>query len=393
MLSISRETLMPLFRRTAKLVQEGLTTQAPDVMKIPVSEYVDDERWNKEVSSIYRRRPLPLAFTCELREPGSYRALVVLGVPVLITRTKTGEVRAFMNSCRHRGLPVAANGSGRATRFTCRYHGWTYGVDGRLLGVADESSFGKIDHSCYGLTPLAVAERAGMIFVVLTPGEPLDLDSWLGDFGPVLDEVGLQSFELYSVTELKSPNWKIVWEGYSETYHFATLHPNSFATNQLPNVLLVDKFGPHRRICVPRRGIDLQALQPEDAIQPVDYLTTSFQLFPTMQFAFAFIGDRDSLTPGVQAMVSQVFPADEPGESLTIHRILTSRKVTGTPAEEATRAFAAETLRTVRDEDYPALWEIQRSMSANRRGHFLIGRNEIALQHFHQTIHAMLAEN
>src|SRR5918911_3867299 len=148
---LDREIGMQLAKRMLALYDAGTTDQADTTYRIPTSTYVDPERWALEMERIFRRVPLPLALSCELRAPGAYRALDAVGVPVLVVRGDDGVVRAFVNSCRHRGSLVVGDGCGTARRFTCPYHAWSYDRSGCLAGIYSEESFGDVDKSTMGL--------------------------------------------------------------------------------------------------------------------------------------------------------------------------------------------------------------------------------------------------
>ena len=215
-------------------------SQEADVMRVPVEHYLDPQRWQAEVD-MFRRTPLMLALGGELRGPNSYKAMSVLDVPVLITRGAAGEVRAFVNQCSHRGAIVVPDGIGTARRFACPYHNWTYDPKGDLVGVTDREFFGDIDASCMGLTPLPVAERAGLIFVVITPGVPMDIDAHLCGYDQVLDFFGFGDWHLISQREVAGPNWKIAYDGYLDFYHLPFLHRAHVRhrDQQPPDLLLV----------------------------------------------------------------------------------------------------------------------------------------------------------
>src|SRR5262249_59115777 len=115
-------------------------------------------------------------------ETGSYVARDAAGTPILAVRGSDGQVRAFRNACRHRGTQLAA-GAGCEKAFVCRYHGWTYGLDGRLRHVPDEHGFPGLDKSTRGLVPVATVERHGLVFVTQEqPAFDLDVD----DLPPVI---------------------------------------------------------------------------------------------------------------------------------------------------------------------------------------------------------------
>ena len=157
-------------RKIVDHYQNNTTDLSADVMAVPISRYTDEEIWQQEIDLIFKRVPLMLALTCEMKNPGDYKAIEMAGVPVLITRGKDGKARAFINACSHRGAPVCEDGHGSASRFSCPYHGWTFGNEGQLVGVSDRQKFGDIDNETRGLTDLPCEERVGFIFVVLTPG-------------------------------------------------------------------------------------------------------------------------------------------------------------------------------------------------------------------------------
>ena len=127
---LDHETGVGLAKRLLALHESGTTDQAPSTYRMPTSRYVDPDRFALEMERIFRRVPLPLALSCELREPGAYKALDAAGVPVLIVRGDDGALRAFVNSCRHRGSPVVGDGCGETRRFTCPYHAWSYDRSG-----------------------------------------------------------------------------------------------------------------------------------------------------------------------------------------------------------------------------------------------------------------------
>ena len=170
-----RSEYINLATRLLTHVANGTTDSADDVKYIPVENYFDPARWQREMDLIFKRLPLLLAFTCEMREPGDYKSIEVVGVPVLIVRGQDGLVRAFIGVCSHRGTVLTEEGKGRCEQFTCPYHGWTYDDRGALIGVSGRRKFGEIDTSSRGLTELPIVERAGMIFVSLAPGTTIDL--------------------------------------------------------------------------------------------------------------------------------------------------------------------------------------------------------------------------
>ena len=131
---MSQAQLIEMARHNLAHAKAGTIEQEPDVMRVPACNYFDPDRWQLEIDRVFKRMPLMLALTCEMSEPGDYRALEAVGMPVLLTRGEDGEVRGFVNMCSHRGSQIMLEGSGQhAKRFTCPYHAWSYDQKGALI--------------------------------------------------------------------------------------------------------------------------------------------------------------------------------------------------------------------------------------------------------------------
>ena len=148
-----REEVLTLVDRVRALVAAKTTDQAEDTWVEPVANYLDPALFEAEKALLFRRVPLPLALSCELVGPNSYKAIEVAGTPVVITRDAQGAVHAMLNVCRHRGAEVCPAGTGRSRTLTCPYHAWSYRMDGSLAGVYGASTFGEFDASRRGRFP------------------------------------------------------------------------------------------------------------------------------------------------------------------------------------------------------------------------------------------------
>lgn len=378
---MSREQLVAMARRNLAHVKAGTVDQAPDVSRVPAMNYYDPGRWQAEVERIFKRLPLMLAFSSELREPGAYKAMEVVGTPVLLTRGTDGALRAFVNVCSHRGAIVVPEGLGTARRFTCPYHAWSYSQDGDLVGILSREEFGAVDTSCLGLTPLPVAERAGLVFVVLTPGAGVDVDAFLCGYDSLLADFGYQDWHLVSRCQLDGPNWKVAYDGYLDFYHLPILHKDSFGPNT-PNRALYDAFGPHQRVTFPNR--ELLALEDvPDENWDIDLLAGVWTIFPHVSIAPFQAGGRG-------ALVSQLFPADNADRSITIQSYFLDHEPSPEEREKA-EAQAAFLERVVREEDYATGLRIQRAVKTGAKTEFLFGRNEGGGQAFHGWVDRVLA--
>src|SRR5262249_188667 len=152
------------------------------------------------------------------------------------------------NVCRHRAMKLVPEGCGNTRRgFVCSYHSWSYDHEGNLTGVPGEDTFGPVERDDHGLVQLACEERAGIVFVCLTPGRDIDIDGWLGPVLPYLEALELDKCTHFTTKELPGPNWKVTLDGYLEGYHFSSLHPNTVSLTNHSNRMAFDAFGPHVR--------------------------------------------------------------------------------------------------------------------------------------------------
>lgn len=367
----NRRQLVEMGRDNIAHTKAGNTpSQVDDIMRVSVEQYLDPERWAREVE-MFKRTPLLLALGGELRGPSSYKALTVLDVPVLLTRDAGGVVRAFVNQCSHRGAVVVPEGSGIARRFACPYHNWTYDGKGDLVGVTDREFFGDIDPSCMGLTPLPVAERAGLVFVVLTPGQAMDIDEHLQGYDKVLDFFGFGDWHLVSRKELPGPNWKIAYDGYLDFYHLPFLHRDSFGPD-ISNKPIYYSWGAHQRMTSPDPKIlDLEDVADED--WPLDRVCGGvWTLFPHVSFAGGNNG----------GLISQLFPGRTPGSSVTVQNYFVAAEPDEERREQA-RGVAEFLERVVRDEDYATGLKLQQALETRAKEHVIFGRNEGGGQRFH----------
>jgi phenylpropionate dioxygenase-like ring-hydroxylating dioxygenase large terminal subunit len=377
---MDRNEFNDLAKRLLNHVESGTTDQASEPFAVPVSDYLDQGRWQHEIDAVFRRVPLAFAAANELPEPGDYKAVRILDTPVLLTRGKDGRVRGFLNVCRHRGAQVVEEGCARSQRFSCPYHAWLYDSEGALVSVPGSDTFGPIDTDARGLTPLPVEERSGLIFGSLDRGTELDLDAWLSGFDAELDAMELDAHQPFARNIEAGANWKIVGDGYLEGYHFASLHATTINLNNFSNVMTVDSWGPHQRIGFPRRNIEELRSIPEDEWEAGNHVSIVYCLFPNTAFAFSF----DSI------FMSQLFPDGAPDRSRT-HQMLMGKGQVESEGERVRMEKRADTLfSAVRDEDYLTGFGIQRGLATGANEEFVFGRNELGVHHFHRSIDDLL---
>ncbi len=190
---------------------------------LPQALYADPAVHEFDLSAIFGRSWLMIGFEVELAKPGSYIALTIGRSPIIVIRTREGDIRGFHNVCRHRGAQLCGDGHGRSAKLVCPYHQWTYDLDGKLL-YADRMADG-FDMSTHGLTPIRVELLAGCIYVSLADDAP-DFAPFRAVAEPQLLKHNFKDAKVaFSSTLVEKANWKLVMENARECYHCAACHP------------------------------------------------------------------------------------------------------------------------------------------------------------------------
>jgi phenylpropionate dioxygenase-like ring-hydroxylating dioxygenase large terminal subunit len=381
---MSTAELIDMTRSLIAHARAGTLAQVDEVMRVPASAYTDPALFNAEKRRLFRRLPLMLAPSCELPEPGSYKAMDVVGVPVLLTRQKDGSIGAFLNMCSHRGNPVAS-GEGKATRFVCGYHGWSFLNDGSLLAVASSGDFGAVDKASLCLKRFPVLERAGLIWAILDPASTLSIENFLCGYDELLSHFGFKDWTLFAKRTIAGPNWKTAYDGYLDFYHLPVLHANSFGADFF-NRANYFAWGPHQRLTTPTatyaklgtdQKVELDSL-PESE-WPIDALLAGvWTIFPHISIASFYGGNARG------ALVSQLFPGATVEDSVTHQYYLVEKAPTEPDIVEGARQ-QFDFLRTVvEDEDYATGKRQHRALMSGLVDHVLFGRNEGGGQAFHR---------
>ena len=194
-----------------------------DGFSLPRPFYVDPDVFRIDMETIWRRDWLFVGHNCELADPGSFLTVEVGDHPVVVVRDLEGKIRAFHNTCRHRGSRICAADRGSAVRLVCPYHQWSYGLDGRLLFARQVAE--GFDKSAYGLKPVACESVAGYLFLCLADAPP-DFAPFRRMMEPYFAPHRLAEARLaHESTIIERGNWKLVWENNRECYHCSANHP------------------------------------------------------------------------------------------------------------------------------------------------------------------------
>ncbi|MFV8816120.1 aromatic ring-hydroxylating oxygenase subunit alpha [Haliea sp. E17] len=367
-------------------VEHKGTDEAEGVMRVPSSNYTDPARWQREMDLVFKRLPVLAGLSVEIPQPGDFKTIDMLGMPLLVTRARDGSVRVMLNVCSHRAMTLTTEPCGHRKLFTCPYHSWSFDGEGNLRGIADAEKFGDVDKSQLGLTQLPAYERGGLIFTVLDPAaQDVDFDAFLGGMIEDIEEKHFDKWYYCGQRTMAGANWKVAYDGYLEGYHFAAAHPETIHPRSYSNIMQFEAFGPHVMIGFPQRSIDKLREVPEEQWwqhenDGYDFVRT---IFPNVSIFVA---------PEITS-VSQLIPGPTVNENRTIVYFLHKEH----PADEQGAAELTQMVDwlagVIDREDYQVGLQVQRGLESGAHREVVFGRNERGNQYFHRWLEYYLADD
>ncbi len=220
------------YQRERKAPPDGFPAFPP----IPGARYTDPDFLALEDARLWKRSWLYACHSDELAEPGAFVLWKKTGSPIVIVRGKDGEIRAFYNTCRHRGGPLVKAASGQVRGgFVCGYHGWTYNLEGKLINFRDRRDFVDLDKSCHGLVGVRCERLGNWVFV----NEDANAEPLLQHLGAI--PAHLAQFDVDTTRHVDSRSYdvacnvKVLLDAFLEVYHLKSIHVDT-----------VDRFLDHR---------------------------------------------------------------------------------------------------------------------------------------------------
>jgi choline monooxygenase len=379
-----------IVRRVLAHIDAG-TTDEGEVWREPVENYLEPTRFADELRLL---RSLPSVFipSATIPNPGDHVERVCFGTPLFAVRGNDGRARVFRNACRHRGMPLV-EGTGCSRALVCRYHGWTYRLDGSLAHVPHANAFPDLNMSARGLVEVTSIEADGLIVIgalepdaaqsslrtcaqdamtALTDGSP-----WRSKLLPAERLVGSESV-------VRTINWKVLVEQFLEGYHIRSTHRETFYPLQYDDLTVVETFGPNSRITFPYRNIERLRNRPESMWTIKRRVTFVYQMFPNVMLA----------TFPDQVIVIVVDPIDVDRSQVTTYLLATpegaeAALITVGRQSDAERGPSLLTRGALEDNEMSA--GVQRGLRAGANAFVEFGRHESAIGHFHGALSQRLA--
>ena len=203
------------------------------ISTLPGRYYTDPAIFELEQEKIFEELWICAVRAADLDKPGAFRTVQIGRESVIVTRTRTGAIKAYLNVCAHRGARICMEDKGEVKRsFQCPYHAWTYDLDGKLIAAPNLTKMPDIDRVRYGLASVSVEEWLGYVWVNLSDN-PASFDTTVVQ--DIRDRLGdVESIDRYKIEDLGlgrrvsydvKANWKLIIENFMECYHCATIHP------------------------------------------------------------------------------------------------------------------------------------------------------------------------
>jgi choline monooxygenase len=255
---------------------------------LPYSWYADPEVARSEHERIFRRSWQYVGHLGELDGSGSMFPTQAAGLPLVVVLDREGELRGFLNVCRHRGTVLVNEPQTRGT-IQCPYHAWTYGLDGSLRGAPRSKEEPDFDMDCLGLVPVQVGTWGPFVFANPDTDAPA-LDVALGDMPEVVAQHGLDVDGLrfhHRVSYGIEANWKIAIENYLECYHCQLNHPDF--------VKVIDEQGQRMEVSGLRLS-QFPPVHPDAYTEAAPYDVTGSA--PTAQYHILFPAMKFNVNPG-----------------------------------------------------------------------------------------------
>jgi len=339
-----------------------------------VDQYQSEAIFQRERDHMFARLPAVAAHVSELPNAGDFVKREIAGRSILVTRDAHGEVRAFLNICRHRGTQLVDDESGCKHRFTCPYHAWSYANTGELVSVPHmDTGFPDLDKAQYSLKSLQCEERFGFIWVIATPDVSFDFDAYYAPIAAEAEGLDLANMAIaHEEKKIHNSNWKILVEGGIESYHFKVAHRKTIGPYFEDNLSSYQMLGDHMRSVLMRSSMHVLRDQPTDQWRLRDHANIIYTFFPTTQLLVqkdhvVWINSRPVSAGQTELRLATLAPKSRLGEEAYWEK---NHQITSTTLNE----------------DFVIGESIQNGFASGANDVITFGRFEGALPEFNRTI-------
>ena len=381
---MDRQTEVSLLREVIGLADQKSAYLDPEISHSPISRYMSPERYEREHTMLFRRKPVVVAQSLELIGEHAFIAKNFLGLPLLLTRDGEGKVNVFLNVCRHRGAKIEREATGCKRVFTCPYHGWSWSNHGDLRAVPHEGQgFPDLPRAERGLRRLPSHEAHGFIWVIANPdaAEITDIGRWLSGLDGDFNWLGLADHRIAVMETINiKANWKVLFEGGLEAYHFRVAHKDTIGPYFHDNLSTYKQFGPHIRAVLPRLSLSNLKDVPQEQWDIRQHANLLYMVLPNIQML-------------VQQDHVMLFHFEPKGVDLTHVRMATLVPNSAHQTAEMQAHWEKNQKITVTAlaEDFELGEEIQSGFASRGNPSHIFGRYEGALNRFNLVVEELIA--
>lgn len=341
----------------------------PALPEVPTGRYTDKTFYDLETEFLWKQTWLFVGVAGEIPKAGDFRKIEIHNASIIVVRGADQAIRAFYNTCQHRGAPLVSDDNGQVKMFACRYHCWTYNLDGSLRFVSDEHDFPGLDRTKKSLRPLRCELLGNLIFVSVKP-DIAPLREFLGDILGLMADIPFDNVSLYKLlTYDVDSNWKCLHDAFLEAYHLRYVHPNTVnaAIDQRHTARLMFKNGhnsmvlKNRDASVTGRANVFDSAPPKDGEKEVASHSGMSEVTRVAQRAYHFFPNLTiPVAESVFPMIT-VWPVAIDKSRLIVHYLKVAPNISfDTPADrEAVAGFDI-----VSREDVANMVGIQRSLAS-----------------------------
>ena len=374
-----------------KVPARGAASMLPRLPRIPRARYLSEELLKAEIEHVFKKTWLGVGHVSEFEKEGSYRQLDLPFAPVFLVRGKDGEIRAFLNSCQHRGATVLKEKEGCAKSLSCQYHGWTYSLTGQLIGVPDEDSFQDLKKEQHSLVGLRCELWGGFVFINFDQNAP-DLIEWLGPIAKRYTEIAQAPLRVVSRKSWEVDcNWKLMEDAFRESYHLNFIHQKTIAQMVVADNAINEMYPKgHFTLYTPYdpSKIDASISMKQSNLVPIpgtdapDFLKNIMVagIFPNLLFAFQLGGFP----------IKQEWPLGNGRTRVDITWYGMDWGNGPRPEEWDTRLLPAFDI--IMSEDLGNLCSIQRSLEADPGKSIPLSSQEVMVYQFHAEMDKLIGE-
>jgi phenylpropionate dioxygenase-like ring-hydroxylating dioxygenase large terminal subunit len=397
---------------------------------IPLEQYLSPEHFELEKKYIFGRAWLHVGRVEQIANPGDFftKDLDAPNATLIVVRGRDGKVRALHNVCAHRCNRVVHEASGCATRFSCRFHGWTFGLDGKLAGVPDRQRFHELKDENHGLSPVHCEIWQGFIFINLDPQPAETLTQFLGEHFRQLEGYPFEHLTSIFGYDLEvNCNWKVALDAFQEGYHVPFVHARSLGNkltspdNRMNQPLDVVLSGYHGRLSLQGNMTSLYGNPAAVADQSKASIIKPTKPIEEAAFRFGIPGMRQALeklaskplpegmnpskAPNWAFDINVMFPDFYLSMRPTYYMAYNFRPVAADKTRFEARVYYPKAdkpsgrfyqeymkvvLRDVASEDFATTEHVQRGMSTGAKTHMVLQENEILCRHHHEVCNAYI---